>query len=101
MVEVLQIKTLLGIESSDTSKDILLNTIIDMCADEAVTYCRLSEYEDKLDGAVIKMVIQSYNRLGSEGIASQSFSGVNESYVEGYTLDIIKMLNRFKRIVLI
>jgi hypothetical protein len=96
-----QVKLLLGIANSDKTKDSLLNTIIDMCSDEAIAYCNLLEFDDKMERIIVKMAIQSYNRLGSEGVASQSFSGVNESFIEGYSLDIIKALNRFRKIVLV
>jgi len=41
--------------------------LISLCKDEAYTYCNLPEYNAKLDGAVIQMVIERYNRIGSEG----------------------------------
>jgi hypothetical protein len=96
-----QVKLLLGLSSTDTSKDDLLDTLIQMCSDEAVAYCNLLEYDEKLDRIVIKMVIQTYNRIGSEGVASQSFSGVGETFIDGYTLDIKTALNRYRKMVLL
>jgi len=94
-----QVKLLLGI--TDTSKDALLTLLIENCSDEAVAYCNLPEYDEKLDRIVVKMVIQTYNRIGSEGVAAQSFSGVSESFIDGYTLDIKTALNRYRKLVLI
>lgn len=94
-----QVKLLLGV--TDTSKDALLTLLIEQCSDEAVAYCNLLEYDEKLDRIVVKMVIQTYNRLGSEGVAAQSFSGVSESFIDGYTLDIKTALNRYRKLVLI
>lgn len=94
-----QVGLLLGIE--DTESDELLNTLVDLCKDEAYAYCNLPEYDEKLDGIVVKMVIQAYNRLGTEGVAAQSFSGVSESFIDGYTLDIKTALNKHRRIKLL
>lgn len=94
-----QIKLLLGI--SDNSEDILINLLIEICEEEAFAYCNLPEYDERLDKIVLQMVIQSYNRLGTEGVASHSFSGVSESYIEGYSLNIKRALNRHRRLVVI
>lgn len=46
--------------------------------------------------AVIKLL-----RMGTEGLASQGFSGVNESYINDYPEDILKVLNRKRRVKLL
>ena len=46
-----------------------------------------------LDIAVIKLY-----RLGTEAVASQSFSGVSESFLSGYPAHIISTLKRFRKI---
>ncbi len=43
--------------------------------------------------AVIKL-----NRMNTEGLASQSFSGVSESYIDGYPADIQAVLNRKRKV---
>ena len=43
--------------------------------------------------AVIKLL-----RTGTEGLASQGFSGVSEGYIDGYPADIIAVLNRKRKI---
>ena len=43
--------------------------------------------------AVIKL-----NRTNTEGLAAQSFSGVSESYIDGYPADILAVLNRKRKI---
>lgn len=96
-----KIKLLLGISPAELAKDELLELLIDMAKEEAVEYCHLEVYSSKLDTAVIKMVVQNYNRIGSEGVAAQSFSGVSESYVEGYAADIISLLNKSRKIRLL
>lgn len=43
--------------------------------------------------AVIKL-----NRTNTEGLAAQSYSGVNESYINGYPDEIKAVLNRKRKI---
>lgn len=93
MLEIL--KAMLGI--SDTSKDTLLGYLIDNAEAFAVSYCGLSEYTTALDSVVIKMVLEDYNKLGSEGINSKSFSGLSESYTEDYSAAIYTILKRNRR----
>ena len=72
-----KLKLLMGL---DDSLDELLMTLISLCKEEAYIYCNLPEYDSKLDYIVIQMVIERYNRLGSEGAESQSTDGVSTSY---------------------
>lgn len=93
MLEI--IKAMLSI--SDDSKDTLLGYLIDNAQAFVISYCGLSEYTTTLDNIVIKMVLEDFNKLGSEGIASKSFSGMSESYNEDYSAQIYVILNRNKR----
>ena len=43
--------------------------------------------------AVIKL-----NRINTEGLASQGYSGVSESYIDGYPAEIQAVLNRKRKI---
>lgn len=93
-----KIKILLQIPSTDNTKDALLEVLLEDCMDEAVNFCGLNEYEYKLDSAVSKMVIQRYNQRGAEGITSQSYSQVSESYLNGYSSDIMNILKKFRKV---
>lgn len=94
-----KIKLLLSI--SDDAADELLNTLIAMCKEEAYIYCNLLEYDDKLDFIVVSMVIEKYNRMGSEGTLSQSSSGVSASYDSFYSDKIVRMLNKFRKVKMV
>ena len=94
-----KIKLLLSI--SDDATDELLNTLISMCKEEAYIYCNLLEYDDKLDFIVVSMVIEKYNRMGSEGTLSQSSSGVSASYDSFYSDKIVRMLNKFRKVKMV
>lgn len=88
---------LLG-NSYTSQQEALLNLLIEMCKEEAMDYCHLDYYDRSLDSAVIKMVIQQYNRRGSEGLTGLSFSGVSQSFTTDYTDDVIRDLRRHRRI---
>lgn len=82
----------------DDSEDELISTLIAMCKEETCIYCNLPEYDSKLDVIVIQMVVEKYNRIGSEGTTNQSNSGASASYVNFYSDKIIRMLNKFRKV---
>ena len=45
-----------------------------------------------------KITVLKLNRINTEGLTAQSFSGVSESYVDGYPADIQQMLDRKRKI---
>lgn len=91
-----KIKLLLSM--TDDTADDLLNTLIAMCKEEAYIYCNLPEYNAKLDNIVVSMVIEKYNRIGSEGSKSQSASGISASYDSFYSDKVVKMLNKHRKV---
>lgn len=91
-----KIKLLLNLSSDE--KDELLQTLIAMCKDEAVDYCNLEEYSSKLDSAVVEMVIERYNRLGSEGLGSTTSSGIKEEYLNNYSGHVIRKLQKNRKV---
>ena len=93
-----RIKLLLN---KDDSADELLNTLISMCKEEAYIYCNLEEYDNKLDIVVTSMVIEKYNRMGSEGTLSQSSSGASASYDSFYSDKVVRMLNKFRKVKMV
>lgn len=91
-----KIKILLGL--TDDSKDELLNILIALCKDEAIDFCNLKEYSSKLDSAIIAMVIERYNKMGTEGISSVSTNGINESYENGYSEIVLSKLRKNRKV---
>ena len=95
-----KIKLQLSRADADTA-DELLKTLIAKCKEEAYIYCKLPEYDTKLDFIVVSMVIEKYNRMGSEGALSQSSSGVSASYDSFYSDKIVRMLNKFRKVKMV
>ena len=91
-----KIKVLMGIK--DDAQDELLNILIALCKDEAIDFCNLKEYSTKLDSAIIAMVIERYNKMGTEGLSSVSTNGINESYENGYSEIILSKLRKNRKV---
>ena len=83
---------------SAARKATLIDTLIEMTTEEAINYCNLEEYTTKLDNAVVGMVVERYNKVGSEGILNTSASDVKESYVNGYSESTINLLNKSRKV---
>lgn len=69
----------------------------EMALAEVEAYCG-READELLRLMACKMAVIQLNRKHTEGLSSQSFSGVNESYLDGYPDEIMKVLNRKRKI---
>lgn len=91
-----EIKILLG-DAADNFTDALIGLTAKQALAEVESYCnRSADYE--LEMIAQRIAIIKLNRINTEGLASQSFSGVSESYIEGYPEDIKALLNRKRKI---
>lgn len=86
---------MLGI--SDSTKDELLRILLDRAAEEVVNYTHNYEL-DKLENVIIDIAIWRYNRLKSEGLDSENYSGVSFNYSSDYPDSIKKQLQAYRRI---
>ena len=94
MVE--EIKILLG-DAAGNYTDALIGLCAKQALAEVEAYCnRTADYE--LEMAAERIAIIKLNRMNTEGLASQSYSGVSESYIDGYPQDILSILNRKRKI---
>ena len=94
-----EIKILLG-DAASNFTDEQIGLCSKMALAEVEGYCnRVADYE--LEMVADKIAIIKLNRLNTEGLASQSYSGVNESYIDGYPADILAVLNRKRKIKVI
>ena len=90
------IKLLLNINND--SKDALLLLLIQQAEDEAKDFTHREDVCE-LQSTIEKMVVYNYNRLGTEGLNSESYSGVSYNYTTDYPEQILKMLKRYRKIV--
>ena len=91
-----EIKLLLGDAAGNYS-----DALIGLCAKQALAeveaYCnRVVDYE--LELMAEKIAIIKLNRINTEGLTNQSFSGVSETYIDGYPAEILAVLNRKRKI---
>ena len=83
-----RIKTYLGI--TDTEKDSLLSILIEDAEAWFSNYTNAASADNPT--IITKMVIEDYNRYGSEGISTLSFGSgsesVNQNYSDGLMVEI-------------
>ena len=87
-------KLLLGITSAD--KDELLELLIRQATNYAKMYAGLQDTTPALKTCIVKMAIYDYNRLGTEGLNSESYSGTSYNYTDGYPQEIMTFLESCK-----
>jgi hypothetical protein len=91
-----EIKLLLG-DAADNYSEAQIGLCLKHAIAEVENYCN-RELDYDLEMIAEKIAIVKLNRLNTEGLASQSYSGVSESYLDGYPSDIIAALNRKRKI---
>ena len=89
------IKLMLG-AAADNYSDALISLCLRQALAEVEAYCK-REVDAELEICAQRIAIIKLNRIGSEGLASQGFSGVNESYIDGLPQDILAILNRKRK----
>lgn len=78
--------------------DELINLFIEDTTKEVQIYCNREDIDAELESVIRKIVIIKLNRLNSDGLASQSYSGVSETFIDGYPQDVILLLNKKRKI---
>lgn len=76
-----QIKSLLGL-ADDSSRDDLLNVIINLTTARLTLLLGGTEPPDTLDHIIIEVAVARFNRIGSEGLSSHSVEGESLSFTE-------------------
>lgn len=84
--------------TNNTYTDALINLFIDDTTKEVKIYCNREDIDTELESVIRRIVIIKLNRMNSEGLSSQSYSGVSESFIDGYPQDIIAVLNRKRKL---
>lgn len=91
-----EIKTLLG-DASSNYTDAQISLCYKMALAEVEDYCN-READASLELIAERIAIIKLNRLSTEGLSSQSYSGVSESYLDGYGADIMAVLKRKRKV---
>lgn len=91
-----EIKILLG-ESAANYTDAQIGLAYKLALAEVEEYCK-RDADPALELVAEQIAVIKLNRIGTEGLTAQSFSGVNESYLDGYPAEIMAVLNRKRKV---
>ena len=75
-----RIENLLGVFENKTR----INEIIKLTKAKILSYIKEAELPDELEFILIELSVQRYNRIGSEGISSESVDGKSVSYEDDF-----------------
>ena len=75
-----RIKTLLNVEGNEN----LIYELVNITESKILNYINASEMPIELEFVLIELAIQRFNRIGSEGIASESIDGKSVSYDDDF-----------------
>ena len=76
-----RIKTLLNVEGNEN----LITEIVNITEAKILNYINAIEIPIELEFVLIELSVQRFNRIGSEGIASESIDGKSVSYDDDFT----------------
>lgn len=91
-----EIKLLLGDAAANYS-DAKISLAYKMALAEVEEYCK-RDADTTLELIAEQIAVIKLNRSGTEGLANQSYSGISESYIDGYPDDIKAILNRKRKL---
>ena len=75
-----------------------LQAIIDDVTLEVLADTNQSKLNAQLESAVISLSVIAVNRLGTEGLASEGYSGVSTSYLDEVPPRVVSILNANRRL---
>ena len=84
--------------AAKNQSDELLNDLIEETEEEIKVYIHREDIPIGLEGSLVELVVIKCNRLGTEGINSESFSGVSTSYLDGFPKEIVKKLRSCRKL---
>ena len=76
-----RIKTLLNVEGNEN----LIYEIVNITESKILNYINASEIPKELEFVLIELSVQRFNRIGSEGIASEVVDGKSIHYDDDFT----------------
>ena len=78
--------------------DVKLQAIVEDVTQEVLADTNQSKLNAQLESAVISLSVIAVNRLGTEGLASEGYSGVSTSYLDDVPPRIASILNANRRL---
>ena len=94
-----EVKVMLG-EAANNYTVAQIGLCIKKAIAEVQSYCN-RELDAELEAVALDIAIIKLNRLNTEGLAGQSYSGISETYINGYPAEIVSILNRKRKLKVI
>ena len=91
-----EIKLLLG-DCAPNYTDAQISLAYKLAIAEVEEYCK-RDVDATLELMAAQIAVIKLNRLNTEGLTSQSLSGISENYIDGYPTEIVAVLNRKRKI---
>ena len=91
-----ELKVLLG-DAAANYTEAQIGLALKLSLAEVEEYCN-RQLDYTLELAAMQIAKIKLNRMNTEGLAAQAFSGVSESYINGYPEEIKAILNRKRKI---
>lgn len=91
-----ELKILLG-ETANNYTEAQMRLYLKLAIAEVEEICN-RDLDYTLELVALQIAKIKLNRIDTEGLASQGFSGVSESYIDGYPDEIQKVLNRKRKL---
>ena len=79
-------------------QDELLTEILTLAAEKLTTYLGETSVPTQFEWIVIELATQRYNRIGSEGMLSESVDGGSNTYYEDELSPFYKFLDDYKEV---
>ena len=86
-----RIKTILQVNNQDE----LIENIFDLVNEKVVSYLKVGKVPKSLEWILIELSVQRFNRIGSEGISSESVEGGSTVYIEDELGPYYKFLDEY------
>ena len=98
MAEIALVERLKERLDENELSDDKLQAIIDDVTLEVLADTNQSKLNAQLESAVISLSVIAVNRLGTEGLASEGYSGVSTSYLDDVPPRVASILNANRRL---
>lgn len=94
-----EIKIMLG-DAAENFTDTQIGLALKQSLAEVEAYTN-RKLDSELEIIAERIAVIKLNRINTEGLSSQNYSGVSESYSDGYPADIQAVLNRKRKIKIV
>lgn len=94
-----EIKVMLG-DAASNYTDAQISLALKLALTEVEAYCNRA-LDKELELAAERIAVIKLNRMNTEGLASQGYSGISENYIDGYPAEITAILNRKRKIKIV